>query len=276
MSLDLNALYVLVVDDNPIEVEHARIVLEEVGIKVDTCTSGQEALHKMEIQRGKQKLYNLILMDWLMPDMSGMETAAEIKRLYPGKCTVVALPANNWEDICDEASSVGVNNYITKPLFTHSILENIERVARESDMNIFKEKKRAKIAGRRILLAEDVDINAEVLIDTLAIENIKVDHVSNGKEAVELFENSTSGIYGAILMDIHMPVMDGLEAAKAIRALDREDAKRIPIIALTGNAFDEDVQESMQAGMNAHLTKPVDMENLLRILGELIYEAEVS
>ena len=276
VSLDLNALYVLVVDDNPIEVEHARIVLEEVGIKVDTCTSGQEALHKMEIQRGKQKLYNLILMDWLMPDMSGMETAAEIKRLYPGKCTVVALTANNWEDICDEASSVGVNNYITKPLFTHSILENIERVARESDMNIFKEKKRAKIAGRRILLAEDVDINAEVLIDTLAIENIKVDHVSNGKEAVELFENSTSGIYGAILMDIHMPVMDGLEAAKAIRALDREDAKRIPIIALTGNAFDEDVQESMQAGMNAHLTKPVDMENLLRILGELIYEAEVS
>ena len=121
-----------------------------------------------------------------------------------------------------------------------------------------------------------MDINAEVLIDTLAIENIKVDHVSNGKEAVELFENSTSGIYGAILMDIHMPVMGGLEAAKAIRALDREDAKRIPIIALTGNAFDEDVQESMQAGMNAHLTKPVDMENLLRILGELIYEAEVS
>lgn len=275
-SLDLNALYVLVVDDNPIEVEHARIVLEEVGIQVDTCTSGQEALHKMEIQRGKQKLYNLILMDWLMPDMSGMETAAEIKRLYPGKCTVVALIANNWEDICDEASSVGVNNYITKPLFTHSILENIERVACESDMNIFKEKKRAKIAGRRILLAEDVDINAEVLTDTLAIENIKVDHVSNGKEAVELFENSTSGIYGAILMDIHMPVMDGLEAAKAIRALDREDAKRIPIIALTGNAFDEDVQDSIQAGMNAHLTKPVDTENLLRILGELIYEAEVS
>ena len=108
----------------------------------------------------------------------------------------------------------------------------------------------------------------------LGMENIKVDHAENGKIAVELFENSTAGIYSAILMDVRMPQMDGLEAAKIIRSLDREDARRIPIIALTANSFDEDVQLSIQAGMNAHLNKPVEADHLIRILGELIYEAE--
>ncbi|SEQ23371.1 CheY chemotaxis protein or a CheY-like REC (receiver) domain [Lachnospiraceae bacterium NE2001] len=275
-SLDLNALNVLVIDDNPIEAEYALMVLKEVGIRADACTSGQEALQKMEVQKGKQKLYNLVLMDWSMEGMSGLETATEIRRLYSGKCTVVAHTANNWEDIREEAQGTGVYNYLAKPLFEANILANIEQIARQCDMNIFKEKKRAKLSGRRILLAEDVEINAEILTDTLEIENIKVDHVANGLEAVKMFEQSTAGIYGAILMDVRMPVMDGLEASRAIRALDREDAKRIPIIALTANAFDDDVQRSLQAGMNAHLTKPVDMENLLRILGELIYEAEVS
>ena len=143
-------------------------------------------------------------------------------------------------------------------------------------MAVFKEKKRARLEGRRILLAEDVELNAEILIDMLELENIKVDHAENGKMAVELFEQSTAGIYSAILMDVRMPEMDGLEATKAIRALDREDAKRIPVIALTANAFDEDVQLSLQAGMNAHLNKPVEADHLIRILGELIYEAEES
>ena len=105
------------------------------------------------------------------------------------------------------------------------------------------------------------------------MENIKVDHAENGKMAVEMFEKSTEGIYAAILMDVRMPVMDGLEATKMIRAMDREDAKRIPIIALTANAFDEDVQRSISAGMNAHLTKPIETECLIETLGELVYEA---
>ena len=119
-----------------------------------------------------------------------------------------------------------------------------------------------------------MEINAEIMVDMLDMEGVKVDHAENGKVAVELFENSTSSIYSAILMDVRMPQMDGLEAARTIRAMDREDAKRIPIIALTANAFDEDVQLSLQAGMNAHLNKPVEADHLIRILGELIYEAE--
>ena len=275
-EIDTQAMYVLVVDDNPVEAEHAKLILEEVGIKADACTSGQEALSKMEMQRVRQQQYNIILMDWNMPGMNGRETAAEIMRLYDKECTIVAMTAYSWDDIQEEAKSVGVENFLGKPLYTANIIENLSQIAHRSKMSVFKEKKKARLAGRRVLLAEDVEINAEIMMDMLEMENIKVDHAENGKVAVELFENSTSGIYSAILMDVRMPEMDGLEATRLIRDMDREDAKRIPIIALTANSFDEDVKLSLQAGMNAHLTKPVELDYLIRILGELIYESEES
>ncbi|MBR6045466.1 MAG: response regulator [Ruminococcus sp.] len=273
-EIDLKALYILVVDDNPIEAEHAAAVLEEVGIRADTCCSGQEALRRLEVQHARKQPYSIVLMDWNMPGMNGLETSSEILRLYGKESIVAAMTAYSWEDIREEAHSAGVVDCIEKPLFAASIIDDLERIARRSGMAVFKEKNKARLEGRRILLAEDVEINAEILIDTLEMENIKVDHAENGKAAVELFEKSTAGIYSAILMDVRMPIMDGLEAARTIRSLDREDAKRIPIIALTANAFDEDVQLSLQAGMNAHLIKPVEADHLIRILGELIYESE--
>ncbi|MBQ2072933.1 MAG: response regulator [Oscillospiraceae bacterium] len=135
---------------------------------------------------------------------------------------------------------------------------------------------RPTLAGRRILLAEDIEINAEIMMDVLSMEEIEADHAENGRIAVEMFSASTPGSYSAILMDIRMPEMDGLEAAAAIRALDRPDAKKIPIIALTANAFDEDVQRSLQAGMNAHLSKPVEPDHLYRTLEDLIEKAEAK
>ena len=150
----------------------------------------------------------------------------------------------------------------------HASSENAGLTACEeeaADMNM--------LAGRRILLAEDMEINAEIMMDILEMEEIDADHAENGKIAVDMFAQSKPGTYSAILMDVRMPVMDGLEAAEAIRALDRPDAKKIPVIALTANAFDEDVQRSLQAGMNAHLTKPVEPDHLYRTLEELIREA---
>ena len=273
-KIDLQALSILVVDDNPIEAEHARMVLEEVGINTDICTSGQEALLEMEARHNVNRPYNIILMDWNMPGMSGREVSTEIMKHYADESIIVAMTAYSWDDIRDEALQVGVENYLEKPLYSMNIIENLEQIARRSKLSIFKEKKRARLTGRRILLAEDVDINAEILTDMLELENIKVDHAENGKVAVELFERSTDGIYSAIIMDVRMPIMDGLEATRIIRGMDRPDAKRIPIIALTANTFDEDVQISMQAGMNAHLSKPVEADTLFKILGEKIYEAE--
>ncbi len=138
------------------------------------------------------------------------------------------------------------------------------------------DEQRPTLAGRRILLAEDIEINAEIMMDVLSMEEIEADHAENGRVAVEMFSASTPGSYSAILMDIRMPEMDGLEAAAAIRALDRPDAKKIPIIALTANAFDEDVQRSLQAGMNAHLSKPVEPDHLYRTLEDLIEKAEAK
>ena len=273
-AIDPTALHVLVVDDDPIEAEHARTVLDEVGIRADTCTSGQEALRMMEVQHTKHRPYNLVLMDWNMPGMNGLEASAEIRKLFDNESTVVVLTAYNWDDIQEEAHRVGVDSILAKPLFAENVIEEFERIARRNNMVLFKEKNRANLAGRRILLAEDMEINAEIMMDTLEMENIKTDHAENGRIAVEMFARSHVGDYAAILMDVRMPEMDGLEATAAIRAMAREDAKRIPIIALTANAFDEDVQRSLQAGMNAHLSKPVESEQLIQILGELIYEAE--
>ncbi len=274
--IDPSSLYVLVVDDNPIDAEHARMVLEEAGIRADSASGGEDALRKMEVQHTKHHPYNLVLMDWKMPGMNGMETSAEIKKQYDNESAVVVLTAYHWDDIEEDARLAGVNNFIEKPLNSSKIIEQIERIARRNNMDLFQEKKRADLSGRRILLAEDIELNAEIMMDMLELENIKADHAENGRIAVDMFRNHPAGTYAAILMDVRMPEMDGLEATSFIRSLDRKDAKKIPIIALTANAFDEDVQRSLQAGMNAHLSKPVESEHLIRILGELIYKAEES
>jgi CheY-like chemotaxis protein len=162
------------------------------------------------------------------------------------------MTAYDWDDIQEEAQAAGVDGFLAKPLFASNVLTEFERIARHNNMSLFREKKRAELAGRRILLAEDMEINAEIMMDVLSLEDMETDHAENGRIVVEMFAESAPDTYDAILMDVRMPEMDGLEAA-AIRALDRPDAKKIPIIALTANAFDEDVQRSLQAGMNAHL-----------------------
>ena len=225
----------------------------------------------LDLQHAKQEPYNLVLMDWKMPGMDGLEASRLIRERYDNETTVIILTAYNWDEIADETV---VDSFLAKPLFASNVLEEFERVARRNNMSLFREKQRADLNGRRVLLAEDMEINAEIMIDILSLEDVEVDHAENGKTAVEMFEKSEIGAYSAILMDVRMPEMDGLEAASAIRNLNRPDAGIIPIIALTANAFDEDVQRSLQAGMNAHLTKPVESEHLFQTLGELIYEAD--
>ncbi len=273
-AVDPGRMHILVVDDDEIAAEHARKILEEAGIRADVCHSGAEALRMMEVQHTKHEPYNLVLMDWKMPGMDGLKTAEEIRKLYDSETTVVIITAYNWDDIEEEAHRIGVDSFMSKPLFASSVVEEFAHIAMRNNMDLFKEKKRAGLKGRKILIAEDQEMNADILIDILEIEDIEADHAENGLVALDMFKNSDRYHYDAILMDIRMPEMDGLESTEAIRALDRPDAKRIPIIALTANAFDEDVQRSLQAGMNAHLTKPVDPDNLYRTLGELIYEAE--
>ena len=164
--------------------------------------------------------------------------------------------------------------YNAKPLFASIVVDEFERLARKNNMSLFRELKRADLKGRRILLAEDILINAEIMKELMVMKEAEIDHAENGRLALEMFGNSAPDHYDAILMDVRMPEMDGLEATQAIRALDRPDAKRIPIVAMTANAFDEDVQRSLQVGMNAHLSKPVEPDHLYQTLEELIWEAD--
>ena len=265
-------LHVLVVDDDPIACEHAALVLDEAGIKANTATGGYEALRMLEIQHGKHDPFNLVLVDWRMPEMDGLEVARQIRLRYSNETTVIILTAYNWDDIMDEALHVGVDSFLGKPLFAANVLDEFDRIARRNNMNLFKEKKRADLKGKHILLAEDIMINAEIMIQIIEMKEAEIDHAENGQIALDMFRKSPDGYYDAILMDVRMPVMDGLEATSAIRALERPDAKKIPIIAMTANAFDEDVQQSLQAGMNAHLSKPVEPEQLYQTLEEMIGE----
>ena len=265
---------VLVVDDEEVAAEHARIVLDEVGINADTCFSGQEALNAVEVAHMKHTPYNLVLLDWKMPDIDGVEVARQIRSRYNKETIVIFLTSYNWDEIMDEALHAGVDSFLAKPLFASIVIDEFERIARKNKLILSQEKERADLKGRHILVAEDILINAEIVKELLKSKEAQTDHAENGRMALEMFEKSPDGCYDAILMDVRMPEMNGLEATAAIRALNRKDARIVPIIAMTANAFDEDVQKSLQAGMNAHLSKPVEPEHLYQTLEELIWEAD--
>ena len=274
--IDPKDMRILVVDDEEIAAEHARIVLDEAGIKADTCYDGQTAMNMLEVQHAKHEPYNLVLLDWKMPGMDGVELAREIRKRYDKETTVIILTSFNWDEIMEEAVHSGVDSFLAKPLFASNVLDEFERIARKNNMSLFREKNRADLKGRHILMAEDVVVNAEIMKQIIHMREAEIDHAENGKIVLNMFEESTVGYYDAILMDVRMPEMDGLEATAAIRSLDRLDAKTIPIIALTANAFDEDVQRSLQVGMDAHLSKPVDPEHLYQTLEELIWEYDMK
>ena len=261
---------VLIVDDDPVACEHAKLVLEKAGIASDVAQSGKEAIEMVELHHARRNPYNLILVDWKMPEMDGVETTRAIRDIVGHESAIIILTSYNWDDVLEEALEAGVDCFVTKPLFVNAVLEEYKSAAKRK--NAKNNEKKMELAGKRILVAEDVPINAEIMIMILNGKQIEAELASNGRIAVDMFSGHEEGYYDAILMDMRMPEMDGLEATRAIRAMDRKDAKDIPIIALTANAFDEDVQRSLQAGLNAHLSKPVEPESLFSTLESLIKE----
>ncbi len=261
---------VLVVDDDPVACKHAKLVLEKAGIASETASSGAEAVEMTRLRHARRDPYNLILMDWQMPEMDGVETARQIRSIIGDESAIIILTAYRWDDILEEALNAGVDSFLSKPLFAASVIEEFKSALKKKGLDARKKQQKAELESRRILLAEDMQVNAEIMMMVLEMRQIEADHAENGKIAVEKFASHPAGYYDAILMDMRMPEMDGLEATRTIRAMDREDAKIIPIIALTANAFDEDVQRSLQAGLNAHLSKPVQPEALFETLESLI------
>ena len=261
---------VLVVDDDPVACEHAKVVLGQAGIATEVAMSGREAIEMVRLRHARRDPYNLIIVDWHMPEMDGVEATRQIRAIINDESAIIILTAYNWDDVMEEAVAAGVDSFIAKPIFFASLLEEFKNTLKKKRMLLSAPKKKAELQGRRVLLAEDMLVNAEILKEVLSMKDIQSEHAENGKIAVEMFESHPEGYYDAILMDMRMPEMDGLEATMAIRAMKRPDAKTIPIIALTANAFDEDVQRSLQAGLNAHLSKPVEPEILFETLENMI------
>ena len=270
LSVHPKDMVVLIVDDDPVACEHAKLVLEKAGIASEFAMSGQEAIEKVKLRHARREPYNLILMDWHMPEMDGVEATRQIRGIIGQESAIIILTAYRWDDVQEEALKAGVDSFIPKPLFVGQVMDEFKS-AMKSKISLAKKKQnKADLKGRHILLAEDVEINAEIMMMVLEAREMEADLAENGRIAVEKFASHEPGYYDAILMDMRMPEMDGLEATRVIRAMDRPDAKAIPIIALTANAFDEDVQRSLQAGLNAHLSKPVEPDNLYETLESLI------
>ena len=270
-NVHLQDFSVLVIDDDPISCDHAKAVLNEAGISADICTEGSEALNMIRLRHARRDEYNLIMIDLKMPHKNGIELTREVRKIIGHEPTVIILTAYDWYDVEHEALAAGVDDFIAKPLTTSNLVYEFNQVVLRKKQTS-KKSEPVSLEGRKILVVEDMEVNAEIMMMLLEMQGMIGEHAENGQIAVDMFNEKPPGYYSAILMDIRMPVMDGLTATETIRALDREDAKTIPILAMTANAFDEDVQRSLQAGMNAHLAKPVDAEVLFKSLQELIKE----
>ena len=274
VDISPDEMCVLIIDDDEVACEHAKLVLGKAGISTEVALSGKEAIEMVKLRHARRTPYNLILVDWKMPEMDGVETTRRIRDIVGNESAIIILTAYKWDDVLEDALQAGVDSFIPKPLFATVVLEEFKAALRRKTLQGRGPENRVDLTGKRILLAEDMQVNAEIMVMVLEMKDMQVEIAENGRIALEKFEGSEPGYFDAILMDMRMPEMDGLESTKRIRALDREDAKKIPIIALTANAFDEDVQRSLQVGMNAHLSKPVEPERLYQALEEFIWEAE--
>jgi len=215
--------------------------------------------------------YSVYIIDWLLPDMNGIEVTRSIRKEMGEDVSIIILTAYDWSDIEEEAKEAGVSAVCSKPLFLselRSCLHSIINKDEESEKSTVWETD--EIATGRILLAEDVELNQEIAAAILGDAGFTTEIAGNGQIAVEMLKKSEPGYYQLVLMDLQMPVMDGYEAAKEIRGLENKKLDSIPILALTANAFEEDKQEALQAGMNGHVAKPINIEKLLETVGKIL------
>ena len=224
--------------------------------------SGFRAVEEVQCLLEKGRHYDIVMIDWKMPDMDGVETARRIRALVGPDTTIIMISAYDWSRIGDEAKNAGVNCFISKPLFGSTIYDAFARAVNRG-LETAVEKEREDFAGCRVLLTDDNELNREIARTLLEMRGIEVETAENGQEAVNLYRSRGAGYFNAVFMDIRMPLMDGLEAARTIRAMEDGSTGRIPILAMTANAFEEDKARAYEAGMNGYLVKPLDMEAVL-------------
>lgn len=261
---------ILVVDDNEQLCVSAAANLKELGVHADYALSGEEAIRIIEDHHKRDDDYHCVLIDWKMPDMDGLETIRRIRERVGEKLPIFLISAYDWSDIEDEASNVIIDGFISKPLFKSTLYERL-RTYTENEGEDSKETAQQEIEfkNKNVLLAEDIDINWEVAYEILSVYGLNIERAVNGKDCLEKFESSEVGYYDLILMDIRMPIMNGYDATLAIRNLKREDSN-LPVIAMTADAFSDDSQKCIECGMNAHIPKPLDTRECIRVLKKFL------
>ncbi len=259
---------ILAVDDEEDICIGIRDAMEGTGVEVDYATNGSDAVDKLIDAHKAGEGYDVVLVDWKMPDFDGVKTTSQIRDYIGFDLPILVLSAYDWEDIEDEARSAGIDAFLAKPFFVSSFQNTMAQLyAHGGDDDGENE---AALEGLHFLVAEDNEINADLLTELLEDEGASSDVASNGREAVEMFEASAPGTYDMILMDVQMPIMDGYEAVRLIRASSHPQAQAIPIAAMTANAFAEDVANALEAGMDAHIAKPVNMHVIKATVARLV------
>ena len=255
---------VLIADDDKVLLETARDTLNSIGAKVDIAANGTEAVEKALQKHETGEDYRVVILDWKMPDLDGIEAARRIREKVGPDVTILLISAYDWSDMETAAREAGVSGFISKPLFKSTLYGKINEMLGIGGEILPSEDDNSDLAGVSVLVAEDNDVNWEIISLLLTMQGMRVERAVNGQLTVDRMRNARKGEFDLIFMDIQMPVMNGLEATKAIRALKDPYAANIPIIAMTADAFSENVAECLAAGMNGHIAKPVDMKLVLK------------
>lgn len=256
----------LIVDDDRQTCENAAALLEDMGLRPEFVTEGEEAVRRVVRAKGTPDPFTLVIIDWKMPGMDGVEATRRIRREVGDEIPVIILTAYDWSEIEHEAREAGVTAFISKPFYRSKLCYLLNEISGEILTEAQCPYPDRDYGGRRILLVEDNDINREIARILLEERGIRVEEACDGVQAVRMVSESEPGYYDMIFMDVQMPNMNGYEATRAIRSLDRADTARLPIVAMTANAFDEDVRTALRAGMDAHFAKPIEIVKLEQML----------
>ncbi|ERI78026.1 response regulator receiver domain protein [[Clostridium] symbiosum ATCC 14940] len=268
MEIDmvLPAWNMLVVDDDELLCKTAMDALKSIGIKAEWTLSGEKAIELVIEHHKKREDYQIILLDWKLPGMNGIQAAREIRRNLGDEVPILLISAYDWSEFEAEAREAGISGFISKPLFKSTLYHALCQYMDVGTEHEQTWNQNIDLSGRRILLAEDNELNWEVAKELLSDLGVELDWAEDGRICLDKFQKSPEGYYDIILMDIRMPHMTGYEATQAIRGLVHPDALSIPIIAMSADAFSDDIQHCLQCGMNAHIAKPIDVIELTRLL----------
>ncbi len=267
---ELQGLRALVADDDTDTCLSVCAMLRKMGMRPDWTSSGREVVIRAKESLDQSDEFRTYLIDWQMPDMNGIETARRLRKVIGDGVPIIMLTAYDWADIEEEAREAGVTAFCSKPLFMSELRNVLAAPFRAEADDVDSEDSAVDFTGKRILLAEDNEMNQMIAEAILTESGFELDIACDGQIAVQMMDEAPAGTYDVILMDIQMPTMDGYEAAQLIRAMDDREKAEIPIIAVTANAFEEDRKLALEAGMNGHLAKPYDIPKMLEMLGELI------